>query len=237
MSGAINGAMSAVTHLSASCPLCASSQVAAYHQDSRREYEQCGQCKLVFVPPAQYLSAAAEKAEYDQHQNRLDDPGYRQFLSRLYTPLQARLLGQDRPGVHLAPLEGLDFGAGPGPLLAQMLREAGYKMAIYDLFYAPDTGVFSRPYDFITATEVVEHLHQPGRELQRLFACLRPGGTLGIMTKLVIDPSAFSRWHYKNDQTHVCFFSQDTFQWLATCWGASLEFVGNDVILLQRPYP
>lgn len=209
------------------CPLCRRTGCGPFFEDRRRRYHRCPDCTLVFVPPAQYLDARAEKVEYDLHRNSPDDPGYRRFLDRLFAPMCSRL----RPDAG-----GLDFGSGPGPTLSVMFAEAGYRMQIYDAFYADNPSVFERSYDFITATEVVEHLHHPDRELDRLWSCLRPGGVLGIMTKLVIDREAFSRWHYKNDPTHVCFFSRATFQWLARKWGATLTFEGNDVILLGKPH-
>jgi hypothetical protein len=179
---------------------------------------------LVFVPPAYYLDRAAERAEYDLHCNALDDPGYRAFLSRLALPLVARLA----PGSC-----GLDFGCGAGPALAAMLREAGHEVSLYDTFYQPERSVLNRRYDFICATEVVEHLHQPGVELARLWSLLHSGGVLGIMTKLVLGSEAFAGWHYKNDPTHVCFFSEQTWHWWAREHGAGLEFIGADVMLLQ----
>lgn len=207
------------------CPLCDKAEVTHFVRDNRRDYFRCGRCALVFVPPQQRVSPEREKAEYDLHQNTPDDPGYRRFLSRLFEPLCERLPSGSR---------GLDFGCGPGPTLSVMFAEAGFPMAVYDPFYADDPRVFSHHYDFITATEVAEHLHRPGRELERLWECLRPGGTLGLMTKLVRDRAAFAGWHYKNDLTHVCFFSQETFRWLATRWGAELELIGSDVILLRK---
>jgi 2-polyprenyl-3-methyl-5-hydroxy-6-metoxy-1,4-benzoquinol methylase len=118
-----------------------------------------------------------------------------------------------------------------------MFAEAGHSMAIYDPFYADNPAVLAGCYDFITASEVVEHLRQPGEELERLFGLLKPGGILGIMTKLVLDRTAFSRWHYKRDPTHVCFFSRSTFAWLARCWQAEMELVDQDVILLSKSKP
>ena len=59
-------------------------------------------------------------------------------------------------------------------------------------------------------------------------------GVLGIMTKLVIDRKAFSNWHYKNDLTHVCFFSHFTFEWLTQKYDAQLEIIDADVILLTK---
>ncbi|MDX2507167.1 MAG: class I SAM-dependent methyltransferase [Gammaproteobacteria bacterium] len=206
------------------CPLCRTADGRPFYQDNR-EYFQCPVCCLVFVLPQQFLTLKEEKAIYDLHENSIDDPGYRGFLSRLFSPLLQCLA----PGSH-----GLDFGAGPEPALAEMFQEAGHSMAIYDPFYAPESKTLQLCYDFISASEVVEHLHHPGRELERLWSCLKPNGTLGIMTKRVIDQKAFSRWHYKNDLTHVCFFSLETFQWLAEHWCATLTVPENDVVLFTR---
>ena len=207
------------------CPLCGSRDTRHYHRDVRRDYHRCAECRLVFVPPAQRLTPAEEKAVYDQHENSPEDSGYRQFLSRLHTPLLARL-----PPAAC----GLDFGTGPGPTLSVMFEEVGHSMAIYDPFYAPDRSVLERQYDFITATEVVEHLFEPGRELERLVGQLRPDGWLGLMTKRVTTQQAFTRWHYILDPTHVVFFSDTTFEWLAHHLDMRLELPASDVALLQR---
>jgi len=207
------------------CPLCAGIGISAYFSDKRRSYQRCDRCHLVFVPARFYLDRGAERAEYDLHQNEIGDAGYRAFLSRLLRPLTERL----EPGAR-----GLDFGGGPGPALAEMLREGGFDMSLYDSFYLPDKRPLQDQYDFICATEVVEHLHQPGAELARLWALLRPGGWLGIMTKLVRNRAAFANWHYKNDPTHVCFFSGDTWRWWAGQQGAQLSLIGADVILLAK---
>jgi hypothetical protein len=207
------------------CPLCASKAISDYFRDRRRRYLLCTICSLVFVPPEDYLTREAEKAEYLLHQNGVDDCGYRTFLSRLMNPLIDRL----PPGA-----SGLDFGCGPGPALSHMLREAGFEVALFDSFFAPERDFLDKRYDFITATEVVEHLYRPGEELSRLWSLLHQDGWLAIMTKLVRDRSAFANWHYKNDPTHVCFFSRATWGWWAQQHNAALEFVAADVILLQR---
>lgn len=208
------------------CPLCGGDELPHFHRDRRREYRRCQSCELVFVPAKYYLDAALERAEYDKHQNNPEDSGYRRFLSRLAEPLLARIDPAS---------SGLDFGCGPGPALAQMLMEAGHRVALYDINYRREKSVLEHDYDFICATEVVEHLHRPGEELRALWKILREGGYLAIMTKLVRDLPAFERWHYKNDPTHVCFFSRDTWQWWARYYGAQIEFFGNDVVLLKKP--
>lgn len=207
------------------CPLCDQSPADPFCEDRRREYLRCPECQLVFVPSRYHLDPAAERAEYEQHENDPESPGYRAFLGRLAGPLMQRLA----PGAR-----GLDFGCGPGPALAAMLTEAGFEVATYDPFFRPDASALDSQYDFITATEVVEHLCRPGRVLQSLWSMLTPGGWLGVMTKLVLDRSAFMGWHYKNDPTHVVFFSCETWRWWASQQGAALTFVGSDVILLKR---
>jgi len=206
------------------CPLCRASEERFFYQDSR-DYFRCSVCALVFVLSHQFLSPKDEKSVYDLHENTADDPGYRRFLTRLFDPMVQRLT----PNSY-----GLDFGSGPGPTLSVMFEEAGHSIDIYDPFYAPDTTLLQQQYDFIVASEVVEHLHHPRVELDRLWSCLKPNGLLGIMTKRVIDQQAFSRWHYKNDPTHVCFFSAETFRWLANHWRATLTVPDKDVVLFAK---
>ncbi|EAR55305.1 methyltransferase-related protein [Photobacterium sp. SKA34] len=208
------------------CPLCHSEQHGVFVEDKNRCYFRCQQCALIFADPEAQLSSEQEKAVYDQHQNNPEDMGYRQFLGRLAIPLVERLLA--------GPLDGLDFGSGPGPTLSIMLDEMGYNMAIYDPYFAPDPSVLTRQYDFVTCTEAIEHFNQPAKEWGLLLSMIKPGGWLGLMTKLATDAEAFTRWHYKNDPTHVSFFSRDTFRFLAQRDGLEVEFVGNDVILLRK---
>ena len=211
-----------------SCPLCSCDDAVLFFQDNQREYLRCPQCALVFVPPHHYLTPEQEKAEYDFHQNSPDDAGYRRFLGRMANPLLELLTPQST---------GLDFGCGPGPTLSLMFEEHGHSVALYDKFYHADESLFGETYDFITATEVAEHLHEPLAEIKRLWRCLGSGGVLGVMTKMVRDRDAFVGWHYKNDPTHVCFFARETFEWLGMRLGAELSFHGNDVVLLQKRDP
>jgi 2-polyprenyl-3-methyl-5-hydroxy-6-metoxy-1,4-benzoquinol methylase len=209
-----------------SCPLCASHSLTDYFKDQRRDYFQCAVCQLVFVHPEQRLNAEQEKAEYDLHCNSPNDDDYRIFLARLAQPMLAQLPANSC---------GLDFGCGPGPTLSTMFEQAGMTVVLYDKFYYNDKTVLQQQYDFISATEVAEHLFQPGAMLTQLWQKISPGGMLGLMTKLLIDRQAFAQWHYKNDLTHVVFFSRHSFEWLAQALSAKLEFIGSDVIILHKP--
>ena len=184
------------------CPLCGGAQSHHFHEDKKRNYWRCPTCCLVFVEPSALPGPQQEKAEYEQHQNNAADRGYRTFLERIFLPLNQRLPAHS---------SGLDFGCGPGPALAAMFEDAGHAMAIYDPYFANQPEVLARHYDFITCTEAIEHFHQPAREWALLLSMLRSGGYLAIMTKLVISAERFANWHYKQDPTHVSFFSKETF--------------------------
>jgi hypothetical protein len=181
---------------------------------------------LIFADPASRLSAEAEKARYNKHQNCPHDHRYRQFFHHLIDPLVERLGN--------GALTGLDFGCGPGPTLSVMLEELGYEMLLYDPYFARDDSVLSIQYDFITCTETIEHFYTPCKEWSLLLSLLKPGGWLAIMTRLTNDVKSFTQWDYRNDLTHVSFFSRRTFRYLADRDGLQLEFFGSDVILLRK---
>lgn len=215
---------------SLSCILCDSPAVAHWHTDQRkaiagRHFYRCNRCALIFVPQHQRLDATRERAVYDLHDNTPGDPGYRQFLSRTFEPVCQHL--------H-AGASGLDFGSGPGPTLSLMFREAGYPCVDYDLYYANDRTLLTGRYDFITATEVFEHLGQPAKVLDQLVSCLKPAGILAIMTKRPMDKEAFARWHYPLDPTHISFFADSTFDFIATRWHLTQLHRSKDVVILQK---
>lgn len=207
------------------CPLCHGIELVAYHQDRKRSYRQCQTCQLVSVPPEFYLSAEAEKAEYDKHENHPDDLGYQKFLNRTLEPLLARFDPSAR---------GLDFGCGEGKALSLMAKARGYLIDNYDLYYANAPEILSYQYDFITLTEVIEHVSDADALLTQLYQLLKPQGILAVMTKRVLNPTAFSVWHYKNDPTHINFYSEASFQWLALHYGWQLEIVDKDVVFLHK---
>ncbi len=207
------------------CILCGTMHTSFYYEDGYRTYLHCPVCRLVFVPPHQRLSPEEEKERYDLHENDPHDEDYRRFLSRLFIPLNERLKPNSL---------GLDFGSGPGPALHLMFKEKGHRMRIYDPFYADNPAVFEQVYDFITSTEVMEHLYNPREEVYRLWNCLKAGGYLGLMTKMVKSREAFKSWHYIRDETHVAFYSRHTFRWLADQWQAPVTFLEDDVIIFQK---
>ena len=210
---------------STACPLCNTNQKLVFLPDKEREYYRCSCCDLIFVSRECYLSEYEEKARYDSHNNDPDDPRYRNFFKQLLTPLLAILPSNSY---------GLDFGSGPGPTLSLMLEEYGHKVDLYDKFYAQNDAVFQNRYDFITATEVVEHLPNPLKDLEVLVKILQKGGILAIMTEIVFPQLDFRNWYYKNDPSHVCFYSEKTFVYLANLLGLEIVTISERVVILRK---
>ena len=206
------------------CPLCHDTvSTQPFHTDSHRDFMKCSECELIFVHPKFLLNKEEEKSRYDLHMNCSDDPSYRRFLSQILPPV-FRFITHDSCG--------LDFGSGPEPSLQKLFQEHGYHIRIYDPFYAPDASVLKKKYDFIMATEVVEHLYTPLKTLNMVWNCLKPNGILAIMTQT--HPPDFSNWWYKNDKTHVSFFSQKSFSFLNGYWKAKIVFQESNIILFKK---
>ena len=207
------------------CPLCNSNVTERFHRDNYREYLKCGNCDFVFVPKIYHLSEKDERARYDSHNNDPSDDRYRNFLSQLLSPLQEKI-----PKI----ANGLDFGSGPGPTLSLMLEECGHSVDLYDKFYAMNDDVFDRQYDFITASEVVEHLRQPLTELSRLMGLLKTNGVLAIMTQILTPQIDFEQWYYKHDPSHIGFFTEKALNYLAEKWQAELYVISDRVVIFKK---
>ena len=207
------------------CPLCQSKNHSLIFKDSHREYLKCSDCDFVFVPKNYHLSETDEKLRYDTHNNDPMDFRYREFLSQLTVPLLEKILEKS---------DGLDFGSGPGPTLSLMLEEAGHCVELYDKFYASNEHIFTKRFDFITATEVIEHLREPRFELKRLTAILKPGGYLALMTQILTEEVNFSDWYYKNDPSHIGFFNERSLMCLANDLELEITIHSERVIFLKK---
>ncbi len=212
------------------CPLCGQPTRPFHHRGigdaSPGDYRRCQHCGVIALERDAWPRREVERAYYQTHENRPDDPGYRAHLQRLIEPLV-----KARP----PPAHGLDWGCGPQPVLAGLLQDRGYTMAFWDPAFAPtqpdppDDG-----WDILTCTEVLEHLHTPLNTLGTMVAGLRPGGVLAVMTEWPPAAAGFRHWHYRRDPTHVAFYGPATLQWIATRLGCTLDLPAPDIALLSR---
>ena len=208
------------------CPLCKSVKTEFKTHAKNRDFFSCSNCQLIFVSPKQLLSFDEERKRYDQHQNNIIDEGYKKFLYQIITPLLARIKPESK---------GLDFGSGPFPALAQLFEKEGFKVDLFDPYYAKNETVFTNKYDFITLTEVAEHLNNPSKDFDRIIPLLKQGGFLAIMTLRTDRIKDFKNWFYQNDDTHVCFYANTTMEYLSKKYNLTLKVLSDRVVLFQKP--
>jgi len=206
------------------CPLCGINP-----ESWVDSFFRCPQCHLTFQASYMLPEIEKEKARYKLHKNNIDDSGYVSWLNDF---LEKTVIPFSDKGT-----KGLDFGCGPGPVLSQLMKRKGFNWYEYDpLFYYTEMPENNAPYQLITLTEVVEHFHRPSLEFKRLFDLLAPGGYLSIMTNFSHyweNPDDFLNWWYVKDFTHVSFYRESTFKWIASHWGFEVVYLadGNKVVL------
>ncbi len=203
------------------CPLCQSHDLKPLqHRDVPGDLFHCQICDLIFKEAQTYLPWSEQKTRYDQHRNDIENPGYVQFFEQLLGPLRQHL----RPNI-----SALDWGSGPGeaPVLAQLLAREALKVDLFDPIYQPNLSS-SSVYDLITSTEVLEHFQTPRASLREILFHLKPQGVFAGLTQFHQGPEKFGTWWYVKDPTHVVFYSEKTFQWIA-------DFFSLEILTLQNP--
>jgi len=206
------------------CPLCLNTSLNEFDNLEGIIYLQCVNCKSVFKHFENFPSLKAEKERYLLHNNDIASKGYQAFVQPI---VQGILKSKPNSAV------GLDFGAGTGPVIAEMLRGKGYNISLYDPFFHPEVAVLNITYDFIICCEVIEHFHAPNNEFALLRKLLKPGGSLFCMTHLLPEKESFRNWYYKNDPTHVIFYSAENIQWIKSNFNFSEVKIEDRLIVFE----
>jgi hypothetical protein len=183
------------------CPLCQTLGKSFYQEI----YFECPTCSSIFKNRHQLPDVISEKQRYEVHNNDINDLGYQKFVSPITNVILANFTQHH---------EGLDFGAGTGPVISKILLDNGYNIKQYDPFFHPHPHLLEQSYDYIACCEVIEHFFHPYKEFELLKKLLKPNGKLYCMTH-IYDPSiAFDNWYYKNDPTHVFIYQKEAIQWI-----------------------
>ena len=209
------------------CIVCKQNKAAVFKNIKQKRYWKCSYCEAIFLDKEFYLSSNDEYKHYLTHNNDVNDPRYKQFLSNLMLPLIER--------IKLNSI-GLDYGCGPGPALSLMLREKGHQMFNYDPFFHPKKSNLLKTYDFISCSETVEHFHNPFYEFTRFNELLNDGGVIGIMTNFHSKENIFENWYYIKDPTHVVFYTKNTFLIIAKMFKWDCEFLNNNLVFFKKIY-
>lgn len=192
-----------------------------------RIFHYCSGCEFIFLDPRFRLNKEEEKARYELHENSIEDEGYVQFLENFIAQGFEPFAGSG------SSLRVLDYGSGPSPVLAELLKRRGYTVDTYDPFYKPKAELGL--YDFIVSTEVFEHFYEPMDDITRVVSLMKSGAHLSIMTSFSPGLEQFEAWWYKNDPTHVSLYKPKTFEYIADKLGLELvQHNEKDIITLSK---
>jgi SAM-dependent methyltransferase len=203
------------------CPLCHSTWESFYNE----QFQKCSGCQSIFRCPEFFITPDKEKSRYEEHNNDIQDVRYQDFVS----PIVEEIL------IHHTSWEsGLDFWAGTWPVISHLLWQKWFETKLYDPFFHNNPELLKQTYDFIISCEVVEHFHNPEKEFELLYSLLKPNGKLYIMTDVYSPEIDFWAWYYKNDKTHVFFYSSQAFQWIQQKWSWKRYSRNNRCIILEK---
>jgi len=186
------------------CPLCLG-ESKVFYQFKTRLYHQCNKCYGIFVDKSLVLAMAAEKSRYEEHINDVNDKGYQEFVSPISSAILRDFTMDD---------EGLDFGAGSGPVISKVLKDNDFQIEQYDPFFQNFPALLNEQYDYIACCEVIEHFHNPHKDFALLKNLLNKDGKLYCMTSIYDEGIDFHDWNYKDDKTHVFIYHRKTLHWI-----------------------
>jgi SAM-dependent methyltransferase len=200
------------------CKICSSSNLELL--DSQDQYYYCHDCEVIFCGSEAIIDPDEEKKRYEGHDNNHQNQGY----VRMFKDFIAEVI---EPHINLGEINDvLEFGCGPGPVLADLLADRNLNVDLYDPYFFPQKVFKDQKYDLITATEVFEHFSDPIKEIKLLRSHLKEGAYLAVMTSFHPGPKDFEDWWYKWDPTHVVFYNQKTFSKIASDF--DLEIIDTD---------
>lgn len=206
------------------CRLC-DSKLYLYNESRNRIYLSCNNCGSIQLHPNFFLSQDLEKERYKKHNNDINDKKYQAFVS----PIVNYVLKNFNTS-H----QGLDFGAGTGPVISKLLKDRKYNIQLFDPLFWNNPNLLNEKYDYVFACEVIEHFNNPKKEFSLLKSLLKPNGKLIIMTILYNDTIDFSSWFYKNDETHVFFYTKKTLDYIQSHYDFKKVYIEDRLIVFEN---
>ena len=214
------------------CILCGcedSKVVIVKNKKGTKHFFRCTKCDFCFLDRTQLLDFHGEKERYLFHRNSEDNLGYMNWLGAI--------VDEAMTVIELKGKTILDYGCGHTPILPKILRNKEYQINTidyYDLFFYPKLDV-TKKYSCIFSIEVFEHFRDVYKEIEQVFSYLEHGGYFVLSTGFLPTEDKFASWWYIQDATHISFYSEQTFEWLADKFSLKLIFSNKkNLIIFQK---
>ena len=222
------------------CPVCDSDARYFFrNRETGRVFFRCENCYYIFTTERK-LGFEETKAHFKNQWIERPDGAYPACYTMLYRLLESTGKAGQR---------ALDFGCGNGAFV-KFLREKGVETFGIDpipvdndmasCVYPRLEDLPEKRFDVITALEVFEHLDRPSDTVSRLLSYLNEDGFIFLTTALtnraLTSIRCFPYWIYQKDPTHVGFFDQRTFEWMATRFNLEIHIFHHDFVVLDRSF-
>jgi len=212
------------------CNICGNKEllpIEVKNKSKLKKYYRCKECEFIFIDKVHILSYEDEGKRYEIHNNEISDLSYRSYFKKFIDYIEDNL---DKDSTIL------DYGSGPQPVLADVMKENGYKVDIYDKFFYNKKEYLDKKYDVIISTEVFEHIYEPRETFETLLSILNKNGRLILMTGFSPNThEEFKRWWYIQDPTHVVFYNKKTFDIISRKYDLNIiKHNYKNIIIFQR---
>ncbi|XMB85116.1 class I SAM-dependent methyltransferase [Mycoplasmatota bacterium WC44] len=206
------------------CKLCGSKTKTEYDKQTKCHFHFCDKCGFIYKEDDDLIDVSLEMDHYSKHDNNFENKGYVKMFNDLLDQIDDYI---DYSGLIL------DYGCGPGPVLSELMKQRGGTVKTYDLYFPHSEDYSEYHYDIITVTEVIEHFKQPLKDLKKIVNLLKPNGKLVIRTMFIQEP--FFDWWYRRDYTHVTYYNDKVFEFIAEKFGLKIIYSDNyNTIILQK---
>ncbi|OJF77580.1 MAG: hypothetical protein BKP49_00945 [Treponema sp. CETP13] len=210
------------------CPFCRKNDLYSIY-NTKNMYWRCKNCNGIIRDKSFLLSPPEQKKRYLYHNNDINDPGYKKFLMDFIQPILDEA-SQNCSIIQKPITRIIDYGCGPIKIETlsnlncifqalveksnsdnQTLFASDCELLQWDPFFSPNPIALKDPADLVCCLEVVEHFENSKDDFEYLAKACKVGGIVVIGTMLVPDKDEdFKKWWYKNDATHVSFYSLES---------------------------
>jgi hypothetical protein len=208
------------------CSIC-NNTVHNFDEKLNSKYIFCKICEYICLKKAYIVNETDEKKRYLLHNNS-NNLGYIRMFNNFITKAILPFCNNN--------INSLDFGCGSVPVLAELLKERKFNVDIYDKYFFKDKIYQGKKYDLITITEVIEHLYDPLKYFRLFINHLNKNGIIAGTTLFHHNNSElFEKWWYKNDITHVSFYSEKTIRYIANILNLNVLLIDDkNIFVLSR---